>query len=126
MYSKNDLKVSVDKGTLVAKMQVNRAQHAADYEKAKKGFRKLLIEELEEKLEDAKNGESVSLRFEANAPESHLEDYDDVIDMLHMANDGEIELSHVQFKQWVQDKWDWKEQWGFMNAVSLSAAPDEE
>lgn len=126
MYSKNDLRVKVDKNDLVAKLQVNRAQHAADYEKAKKGFRKLLIEELRGKLKAAENGEKVELRFTNQTPTNNLEEYDDVIGMLEMATDTEIELTHVQYKQWVQDKWDWKEHWSMSNVAYLSAAPDEE
>lgn len=126
MYSKNDLKVNVDKNDLVTILQVNRAKHASDYETAKKGFRKLLVEELEGKLRAAKAGEKVELRFENQSPKSYIEEYDDVIEMLQMATNNEIELTHVQYKQWVKDEWDWKEHWSLSNIAYLSAAPDEE
>lgn len=41
-----------------------------------------------------------------------------------LSTDVEIELSHSQYKQWVQDDWDWKSGWITSNSVYLSGIVD--
>lgn len=122
MYSNNELKIKVNKDELVKTLKANRDKHSSDYDKAKQGFRKLLVVELEKKLQAAKDGKKVTLNFKNQKPTNNLNDYDDVIGMLELATDTEIELNHVQYKQYVQDEWDWKRQWSTSNVAYLSAA----
>lgn len=122
MYSENKLKVNVKRDNLIFTLNKNMAKHKDDYTKAKKGFIKLLDEELTEKLEDLRAGNKVDLSFENQKPESHVDDYEDVIEMLEMSVDDTIELSHEQFKKWIKDDWDWKRHWSSSNAAYLSAA----
>jgi len=110
MYSNNELKVKVDKGELLSTLKTNRQKHHDDYEKAKVGFRKLLIVELEKKLKAAKEGKKVPLTFNNQKPTNNLNDYDDVIGMLELATDTTIELSHIQYKQYIKNEWDWTRQ----------------
>lgn len=122
MYSEVELKVKVEKNELIKVLTENRQKHSHNYDKAKIGFRKLLIAELKSKLEAAESDKIVTLTFENHKPESHLEDYDDILGMLELATDTEIELSHIQYKQYVKDEWDWARQWSTSNATYLSAA----
>jgi hypothetical protein len=40
-------------------------------------------------------------------PESHLDAYDTVIEMLEMSISNEVVLDARAFKQYVKDEWDW-------------------
>jgi hypothetical protein len=122
MYSTVSLKVRVPTETLLSTLKENRHKHADDYDKAKIGFRKLLVKELENKLIAAKDGKKISLNFKNQKPTNHLSDYDDIIGMLEMAADKEIELDHIQYKQYVQNQWEWTHHWSTSNMAYLSAA----
>ena len=122
MFGDNELKVTVNQLELLTKLKENRAKHEKEYAAAKEGFRKLLIEELEEKLADAKAGERVELSFENTKPVSHLKDYDDVIGMLEFSTEVEITINHQQYRQYVLNEWDWTRQWQTSNVAYLSAA----
>lgn len=122
MYSNNELEITVDKKELLKALKANRATHDAEYQKAKIGFRKLLIVELEKKLALAKDGKKVELEFKNRKPTNNLNDYDDVIGMLELATDKEIDLNHVQYKQYVKNEWDWTKQWSTSNIAYMSAA----
>jgi len=122
MYDKHGITVNVNKDELMKVLKVNRDKHRTEYETAKAGFRKLLERELEKKLEQVRTGKKVELRFKNQRPESHLGDYDEIIGMLELATDEAIELNHSQYRNFVQDKWEWKHSWSLSNAAYLSAA----
>lgn len=122
MYDDNKLKIKVEKQNLLGILKQNRDKHEADYTKAKEGFRKLLRVELQKKLDSLDAGKKVQLTFKNTKPESHLGDYDEVIEMLELSIDSELEITHQQFKMWVKDDWNWKRMWSTSNSVYLSAA----
>lgn len=122
MYGQNDLKIKVNKKDLLESLHRNRDKHATDYAKAKKGFVKLLEKELRNKLHDLQEGKKVELSFENEKPKSYLKDYDDVIGMLELSVDNELTLNHQQYKQYVQNEWDWTRNWSTSNVAYLSAA----
>ncbi len=122
MYGQNTMKVKVKKAELLNALKENREKHAADYEKAKIGFRKVLEKELEKKLQQCRDGKKVELLFKNQKPNSHLKDYDDVIGMLEFSTDDELTIDHQQYKQYVKNEWDWIKHWATSNSVYLSAA----
>lgn len=124
MFDENQFRVTVKTAELLKTLRSNRSKHEKDYENAKKGFRILLVKELEKKLQAAKDGKKVALSFNNQKPDSHLGDYDDVIGMLELSEDPTLSITHGQYKQYVKDDWSWKRNWSTSNVMYLSAALD--
>jgi hypothetical protein len=102
--------VKVAKQELIARVQGNMETHRADFDAGLETYRKAVVQELEEWLDQARKGKRIRAYTELRAPEDHMEDYRQVLDMLEMSVDTEIELTHQEFSQFVRDDWGWKEQ----------------
>ena len=89
----------------------NRENHHGQYEKAFEGYRRDCIECLEGNLAALKGGSRERIYITETAPEDHTKDYDRVIAMLSASVDEEIELNASEFDNYVQDDWNWKENW---------------
>jgi len=76
--------------------------------KAQEGYRKRVIQELNQALEDAKAGRQITTQIRLPAPEDHTADYDRVIRMLEMSVDDELEITSHEFDWYVMDNWQWK------------------
>lgn len=98
--------VRVKKSELLAKVQKNRDDHKALYEKAKEGFRARAIEELNEMLAKAKAGE-IRLFVGLTAPVDHTVEYDRAIQMLVMSTDDIVEIDQTTFANLVRNEWAW-------------------
>lgn len=104
---------------VLARVKENREKHAIDLEKAMEGYRLEVLEKLEEvatkSLKELQAVEKDGLSAWKNSyfyvkpdkPEDHRGDYDQVIDMLEMAQLSEIELDRSEFTRYVRDEWDW-------------------
>lgn len=120
-YHDNDMKVKVDRKSLIIQLNENKGKHIRQYKDAYAGFKKSIETELEQKLEAIRGGHSFKLEFENHKPESHENDYDDIIGMLELSVDDNVELNYQQYKQYINDEWDWKRHWQASNAVYMSA-----
>ena len=101
-------KVIVKKDELTAKLAVNMNEHVAVHNEAMEGYRKELIEEVKDFLEAAMRKEDPRVCTRLTAPESHADDYDRIIAMVEMHQDDLIELTEMEFRQYVMDDWHWK------------------
>lgn len=108
--------VKVKKVELLEKLKANRDAHQAIFEKALEGYRKLCIEHLEQMLAEAKAGKVIRRKVELQEPVNQTKDYDRAIAMLEMSQDDIIELSEIDFQQYVLDDWRWKEQFTTTNS----------
>jgi len=108
--------VSIKKDELITKIRANRANHQAIFEEALEGYKKEIIKLLEERLAAAKQGKRISHYITLVQPESHLDDYDRVLEMLEMSTQDTITVSETQFAWYARDEWDWKQ-----NFLSRSA-----
>lgn len=113
------LTVWVPKVRLLEALRTNRDGHAAQYEKAKAGYLKVTREKLDDLLTRVSGGEMVGQVWLESPPEDRTKDYDDVISMMEWSEQESIELTQVQFKQYVQDDWGWKRDWLTSNSVYL-------
>lgn len=102
--------VKVAKEDLIGRIQSNMDKHPAEFEAGLETYSKAVVQELEDWLERARKGKRVTAYTQLRAPEDHMEDYRQVLDMLKMSVDSEIELTHQEFSQFVRDDWGWKEQ----------------
>ena len=65
--------------------------------------KRLTIKELKEAQEG-----NVNLYFNLVEPQSYVEQYDMIIEMLEWNTDATIELGMGEFNAWVRDRWDWQ------------------
>jgi hypothetical protein len=84
--------VKVKRDELLTKVRANRDAHRDLFLKAQEGYRKLIIEELDRMLADAKEGRLIQRSVTLTEPSNHIKDYDRVITMLEMSVDETIVL----------------------------------
>lgn len=91
-------------------VQQNLAKHNEVLKQAKDGYIKAVKMHLEKHLADVQAGKKVNLRVFADleAPMDASAEYQTIISMLEMSTDEVIELTHQQFKQYVQNQWNWR------------------
>lgn len=111
----NSIKVS--KSELVKVLTANRAKHRKVVEEAWTGYLAEATRRLEAQVERARQGLRADFSFRLVMPADHTEDYDRALAMLGMSLDSEIELSEGDFRELVQDDWDWKGQWVTTNSA---------
>ena len=99
--------VKVKREELLTKVRANRDAHRELFLKAQEGYRKLVIEELDRMLEDARKGRPIQRSVTLTEPSNHIKDYDRVITMLEMSVDDTITLDAHDFDRYVMDNWDW-------------------
>jgi len=111
MYGRSEggTRVTVKKQTLLAALKKNREGHRAIFLKAQEGFRRLCIEHLDKMIADAKAGRSFATSIGLKAPQDHTREYDVNIQMLEMSEDDKLVISEEQFRHFVQDDWEWLE-----------------
>lgn len=92
-------------------VQANRDEHRNDFLEAQEKFRERVVEELERRLEDARQGRQVDMAIRLPVPEDHTADYDRVLRMLDISVGDTIELEEDDVACYVQDDWAWKRAW---------------
>jgi hypothetical protein len=110
--------VKIQKFKLTEILTKNRADHREIFLKAQEGYRAAVISLLDEQLKRARNGKDADIQrfISITQPEDHTEDYDRVISMLEMSVDDTIEVSAEEFRNYVQDKWQWSRSWAISNS----------
>lgn len=103
MYS-----IKVEKAKLLSTLRENLEKHTAEYDEAVRRYPTAVAEALEERALAVRNGGKVNLTFNLPAPQTYADEYRDAIEMLEWAEDESIELDQHEFKQYVQDEWNWK------------------
>lgn len=134
--------IVVEKEKLLNILKENKEQHIKDYKEAMKGYRvgvvagleklvdtaKDFVKEVEDALEDARNGGEMKVVFRLELwapfndlikPESHEEEYKLAFDMIELDVDTKVELTKGEFKQFVNDEWDWSENFNLQVTGSL-------
>ncbi len=107
-------KLIFDKKDLLEKLKENKTKHVEHFKKALKGWQDR-VREVAEKEIIAKSESGELTRLDAfrqaeltnDIPTSHEEDYDTAIMMFEMCRDTEVNLTMHEFKQYVQDIWEW-------------------
>jgi len=114
--------VTVERDALLTIVKGNREKHREIFLDAVKGFRTKVIDILEQRLEDARAGRRINVRFNLPTPVDQTREYDRVIKMLEMSIDPTIELTQSEFSQYVMDDWSWKHQFTATNSAYTVAA----
>lgn len=107
--SKVDLTISVDRDKLIGILTDNRQKHEAHHQQAVEGYKLKLIEHAEDNLALAKEGKHPR-PFSHPSPQHYLPQYDRALGMLKLTDDEKIRLSAYDYARFVEDDWDWKDE----------------
>lgn len=102
--------VIVNKAALAEIVTRNREMHRDVFLQAIEGFRTTLQANLEARLEALTQGKIPDLRINLVQPEDHTRDYDRILHMIEMHIPEDIEITQGDFARYVEDSWDWKQQ----------------
>tara|TARA_Y100000310_G_C20672285_1_gene810953 strand:- start:1190 stop:1591 length:402 start_codon:yes stop_codon:yes gene_type:complete len=117
-----DLKSTIPKEKLLDKLRDNRDKHAAIVKEAQEGYIDKAQQAIKKKLAELKRKNIVSLHFSLYPPKDHTEAYTTVIKMLEMSTDEHIVLTASEFRQLVEDEWEWTDDFLTSNSnYSVSA-----
>lgn len=106
-----DLTITVSKQELLDRITENRDKHGAIFEKALEAYKKEVLKQLRQRINQIKAGKTPDLFIRLPIPEDHTVDYEAVIDMLTMHRGEELTIQSEKFRQYVRDEWHWKREW---------------
>jgi hypothetical protein len=118
-------RITVNKEHLIETLERNRAEHREIFEKAQVVYREQMVRELDQALDDAKNGRKIVRFINLPEPEDHTKDFDTAIAMLTWDTGDTVELDRRDFKRYIENKWEWEGTFA-ANTMSYSAMLDEE
>ena len=104
-----NMKTKVDKKKLLETLRKNLEQHSSIVKEARDGYVEKAEKELELRLEQLRKGKVVSLSFALTPPMDYSEVYKNVISMMEWNTNEFVELQADEFRQLVNDEWDWKQ-----------------
>ena len=115
--------ITVSKTELLSTLQDNRRKHKKEFQDSLKGWREEVKEALEAALSDVDDKEKEpKTYFDLPKPEDHTEEYDDVIELLKMSQDKQLKITSSEHRQYVLDKWQWKDHWSASNTAYMAKA----
>lgn len=126
-----DLKISVNRNGLLNTLKGNLEEHEKIFNEAREKYQKTLIQFLESLLDSAKSGghhgkgsHSINdMLYKApEKPYDCSDEYKRIIGMLELSDSEAVTLSAQDYKHFVMDEWDWKENF-LDNAVSAGYKP---
>lgn len=117
--------VKVDKLVLLDALETSLEDHRRDFVLAYEAFHKKAVENAEARLNSIKAGRKVTqevLWINMDIPTDHSEDYERTIEMLSWEIDDAVILTEVEFRQFVQNKWAWSDQFATSNIMYTGSA----
>lgn len=99
--------VKVNKTELLTELIANKAKHVAAYEKAINGYQKANIKSLAAQSRKCKADRTHVPEVDQDRPTSYEQDYATAIKQVEMSVDTVIELTDVEFRRYVMDRWEW-------------------
>jgi hypothetical protein len=106
---------TVDRDKLIITLRTNRDKHAEIVKEANAGYLKAALEAARNCIDALSGGKAVSIqKYVLQVPVDYTSAYDTVINMLEWSTDEKITLQADEFRQFVQDQWDWKD--GFVSS----------
>jgi len=117
-----DLKMRLPVDQVLAALRRNRKRHAQIVQEARAGYVEAAERALKRKLAEIAEGRMVALHFTLQPPRDMTSAYDTVIGMLEMTSEKELTLTAAEFRQFVQDEWDWAVDFLTANAAYSATA----
>lgn len=112
----------VDKKTLLEKVKQNLENHLKIVAEAREGYLEKAADALEKALDKVSKGEVIELTFKLRPPVDYSDIYKSVIIMLEWHQNDFIELAPDEFRQLVEDRWEWGESFFGINKVYSATA----
>jgi hypothetical protein len=112
--------IKIQKDKLIEILKQNQAEHAKVLEETTLVWQEKVTKELKAQLKNVKtNGKfSVNTLYGLNTPPAnHTKHYDSVIKMLNITEETTLELDETNYKQFVEDRWDWTHGWVASNTA---------
>lgn len=97
----------VKKGELLETLTANRDAHREEFLQAQAKYRERVIEHLDARLAEIRNGSKIDVYISLPVPEDHTDDYQAVIDGLEWDTRDEVELNTREFNTLVRNQWAW-------------------
>jgi len=140
-YNSNNLnsnimsKVNVKRKSLIKVLTKNRDIHKKEYAEAYSGYVQLCIEALQEKLGNVMDAakapkDGPEVKFEMffqdlmSAPENHVQDFQDVIDMFELSEDSKLAIGMDEYKKYYKNDWLWSRGWELANKAYVDKFHD--
>ena len=102
------MKTTVKRSDLLTALKKNLDNHAKIVAEAREGYVEQARKALTNKLDELKgNRHQTSLVFSLSPPQDYSETYKSAIAMLEWNTADEVTLEADEFRQLVEDKWDW-------------------
>lgn len=115
--------VRVQKDELAAIITKNRDAHREIFLESVEGYRKRVVEILEDHIKRVRSGKLERVSISLPEPADHTRDYDRALGMLEMSVDDEVVIDEQRYSELVMDDWGWKNQFLTTNsAYSATAA----
>lgn len=128
MHSELDMKVKCDKNEVLATLRENRQKHSKIVEEARKGYVEKARKALTERMKELEKGKITPLRFDLVVPLDYTKTYNTAILMLECHQDASIVLTATEFRNLIQDQWDWSRSFYVSNSAysgTAAAVADE-
>ena len=117
------MKTTVNRKKLLETLRENRTNHAVIVKEAHTGYLVAAQKAVEKCRAALAEGHIVSInKFALTVPVDYRSAYDTAIAMLEWSTDENITLAADEFRQFVQDQWDWKDGFISSNAAYSSTA----
>ena len=105
------MQTKMNKEVLIQIIMQNMAKHKEIYEKAWTGYQEVVIKTLKQNLKNIKEGVKESVHVFEQVPVDQTPQYERALDMLKYHNDDYVVLNAEDYSRYVQDDWEWKQQW---------------
>lgn len=118
----NERYTEFEKAAVLTRLTKNRNGHRDKVLKAQEVYQQKVIEELETRLDQAKNGQPVDPSFLGRfpIPEDYTKEYDRVIDRIQSQLGSTVLLTDHEFNQYMRDEWDWQNRFVASSAAYLA------
>lgn len=112
----------IAKADLLTALRKNREEHADIVVEARAGYVEKAKAALLRKLDDIKSGKIVALMFKLSPPVDNTDVYDTVIKMVEMTTEEHIVLEATEFRNLIEDHWDWSRDFYHSNSLYSASA----
>ena len=106
--------IKVDKEDLIDKIKENKKRHEEEYEKAVVAYKKEALKQLAAEMERVEGG-ALDAKLNLITPVNNSENYDKIIEMFKWEVEDEVELSQLEFNEYVQDETEFAREAKFNN-----------
>jgi hypothetical protein len=117
------MQVVMSKDKLVEILKTNRAEHVEIYKEALAGYVIKVTEGMQTIADTWATKREIDMApVSIQKPQSFESSYTDAIDMLEMTEESQLTLSQSEFKQYVQDRWQWTNNYVYSNSAYVTGA----